>query len=569
MIKNLKIGVKQLFGFSTIILLLIVVGAVGYGGIETINKNLQEIVKTAPLVDAAMEMKIAVARDMQMIMEMLAAQDKAELDGIWKEHEGFIKEFDTYAGAIVEGAETEEGMIYATDSEEMRQIVHVAEAYQDKEFQPRVQQIFDLITVKLSGKTIDENMLNQLDEEADGVGEKMLEVLGGVEGRAKRLIKQAQEHAKSSTSKASSTLLIASVLGVVLGLIFSFFMTRAIAGPIKKAVGFVEKLSHGDFTQDIELDQNDEIGSMVKALNEMKRSLKAMIENIGSQVESLTSSSSELSTISNQMSQGAEQTSGKSNAVATAAEEMSSNMNTVAAASEQASTNVNMVAAATEQMTATVNEIAQNSEKARSITNQAVEQAQSASVWVNELGKAADEISKVTEVITEISEQTNLLALNATIEAARAGEAGKGFAVVANEIKDLASQTAQATQEIKAKIDSIQGSTSSTVTEIEDILKVINQMNDIVSTIATAVEEQSATTSEIAGNVSQASTGIVEVNQNVTQSSTVTAEIARDIEGVNQAAQEMATGSNQVNLSAIELSNMAEQLNGMVTQFKI
>jgi methyl-accepting chemotaxis protein len=189
--------------------------------------------------------------------------------------------------------------------------------------------------------------------------------------------------------------------------------------------------------------------------------------------------------------------SGRSNSVAGAAEAMSATMNSVAAASEQTATNVNMVASATEEMTATVQEIAHNSEKARTITESAVTQAGSASQKVGELGRAANEISNVTEVITEISEQTNLLALNATIEAARAGEAGKGFAVVANEIKELAKQTAQATQEIKAKIEGIQGSTAGTVNQIEQITGVINEVNEIVGTIATAVEEQAATSREI------------------------------------------------------------------------
>lgn len=156
-------------------------------------------------------------------------------------------------------------------------------------------------------------------------------------------------------------------------------------------------------------------------------------------------------------------------------------------------------------MTTTINEIAQNTEKANTITGEAVSEAKGASDNVDELGSAAQEISKVTETVTEISEQTNLLALNATIEAARAGDAGKGFAVVANEIKELARQTAEATQDIKRRIEGIQDSTSGTVTKIQQISKVINDVNDIVSTIASSVEEQSVTTKEIATNVAQAS----------------------------------------------------------------
>jgi len=188
---------------------------------------------------------------------------------------------------------------------------------------------------------------------------------------------------------------------------------------------------------------------------------------------------------------------------------------------------------------------------------------------VNELGRAADEINKVTEAITEISEQTNLLALNATIEAARAGEAGKGFAVVANEIKDLAKQTAMATLDIKNKIQGIQQATGVTVHEINEISTVIADVDQIVATIASAVEEQSATTREISANVNQASQGINEVNENVAQSSAVSSEIASDIATVNESANEINTASSQVKISAEALSGVADRLKDMVSRFKI
>jgi methyl-accepting chemotaxis protein len=188
---------------------------------------------------------------------------------------------------------------------------------------------------------------------------------------------------------------------------------------------------------------------------------------------------------------------------------------------------------------------------------------------VNELGEAAKAISKVTEVITEISEQTNLLALNATIEAARAGEAGKGFAVVANEIKELAKQTANATMEIKEKISGIQDSTSVTVSEIGQITQVIGDVNDIVATIAAATEEQLAAAREISGNISQASTGIQEVNESLAQSSAVSSEIAKDIADVNQESAKMTNSSSQVDMSANDLKGLADELELVVGRFKV
>lgn len=364
-------------------------------------------------------------------------------------------------------------------------------------------------------------------------------------------------------------LVILVVVGVVIALALA--VTAVILKPIKGTVVMLKDIAQGegDLTKRLPVDSKDEIGEMATWFNTFMEKLQSIIRQISDDTSTLNEASTNLSAIAGQMNGGVENMSQRSQQVAAASEQMSANMNSVAAASEQAATNVNMVAAATEEMTATVNEIAQNSEKAHTITESAVTIAGSTSAKVDELGQAANEISKVTEVITEISEQINLLALNATIEAARAGEAGKGFAVVANEIKELAKQTASATQDIKSRIQAIQHSTGDTVTQIEEISAVINQVNDIVSTIATAVQEQATTSQEIANNVSQASQGIQDVTQNVSESSVVAGTISGDINEVSAAVGEIADSSGQVNQNADALSSLAEKLRQMVGQFKV
>jgi len=368
--------------------------------------------------------------------------------------------------------------------------------------------------------------------------------------------------------KMMSLIILASL---VLAAVIISYMASAIVKPINKAIDGLKDIAQGegDLTMRLAVVSKDEVGELAKWFNIFIEKLQQIIGRISENSRQVHLSINELTSIAADMSQNAEETSGRANSVATAAEEMSANLNNVAAAMEESTINTNMVASAAEEMNTTINQIAQNAEQAHSISEKAVHQASNTSEKMAELGQAAQAIGKVTEAITEISEQTNLLALNATIEAARAGEAGKGFAVVANEIKELAKQTAAATLDIKNQIAGVQGTTRSTVEEINQISKIINSVNEIVATISTAVGEQSSATEEIANNIAQASQGLGEVNENVNQSSAVAGSITQDIAGVNMASNEISASSNQVKSSAENLKSLADELQGIVNTFKI
>ena len=384
-------------------------------------------------------------------------------------------------------------------------------------------------------------------------------------------VKQSQDKAQSFVASTRRTLIAVGLLAFGIAIFFGVSITRSIAGPINTTVKTLSEVAKGNLTVEVSAElvaRRDETGDLARSTQDLARSLRSMIEEVGAGAGTLAAASTEMSAIAQSLSKGSQEVANLSTTVAAAAEESSSNTVSVAAAMEQTTTNLASVAAATEEMSATVGEIASNAEKARAISSEATEQAQAISAMMRDLGRAAQDIGKVTETITSISAQTNLLALNATIEAARAGAAGKGFAVVANEIKELAQQTAAATEDIKSKISGVQASTGGAMGDIEKIAHVIKEVGEIVASIAVAIEEQSTVTKDVAANIAQATTGVKDANARVAETSTVAQSIAKDIATVSTTVADLVTYSDQEKMSSAELSKLAEQLKERVSCFK-
>lgn len=372
----------------------------------------------------------------------------------------------------------------------------------------------------------------------------------------------------SRITVATSAMLAVFILLLVVVL---HFLVNIILKPVNDAVLTLADISEGegDLTKRLAVLSSDEAGQLAVNFNRFVDKLQVMIQSIAGNSRLVKDASGNLAAIAQDMASNSTTSSTKSKRVAQAADAMNTHINGVAQGMETASANVGQVAAATEEMSSTIHEIAKNSETARRVTMDAVAVTRSASEGMGELGRAAVDIAKVIETITDISEQTNLLALNATIEAARAGEAGKGFAVVATEIKALAGQTNRATEDIKARIHGIQTTTTGTVAGIGKLSGIIDSVNEIVESIAAAVEEQSATTREISRNIAEVSSVLNHVHGNLSQVADSSGEITQEIGDVNQNAQELSENSLDVLKSSEGLKRLADELTVLVDQFRV
>ncbi len=569
MLKNMKLPLKQLSGFLMITLILVAVAFVGFRSIGNINTKMHTILRTTPLVDAVKEIKISVAQDLQVVIALTTALDTDELDEVWKTHVKHAATLNQYARAILEGGEINGMDIHATEDDALIAMVRQSAENYNHLFNPKVRQIYDLMVKKVDAENYDYDLADSLPGLAQQDGKKLSAMMERIETIARKMIAHTETQAQSATARAKAMLFWSTVIGIVVAVLLALFITRIITKPIALAVKFTKNMARGDLTQTLNIDQEDEIGVLAKALNDMVGGLAAMFKEVAQGVHTLSSSSEDLVRISQDMSQGADETSSRSNAVAASSEEMSANMGSVTQAAELATQKVNLLAEVSTQVDTMVSQVSRQSNKAREISENAVAEMNAVSKAVMELGDAATEIDEVTDVIRDISEQVNLLALNATIEAARAGDAGKGFAVVAQEIKDLAHQTATATRQADEKLKWIRDRSADLVSNAGGISKIITEINAIIAEVAQSVEKQKETTRETAGNVAETLNDIQVVTENVNQSSEFSGVIAHDISKVHQTAETISRSSSQINQRAEALNQLAQELDTIIEKFKL
>jgi methyl-accepting chemotaxis protein len=492
--RNLSLSLKILTGFGLMAVVLVVIGWVGMHNLGVLND------KVKMLYEEEMQPSLDVADLRALLWELRS--------NTW--HLLGLTNPDQAKTILDEGYELhrtirkqEEALLPKIRSEELRRKFLEARDAIDEYVKIREEQILKRVAAGHREEAL---------KSATLAGARLKAAFEALNRTVETTRASGQQMYQDSQAlyESSRTILVAVALGgIVLGVAFSLVPTLAAVADLTER-------------------KRIEIAT--------RKLLDGIIENI----QTLASSSQELTSVSQQMASSAEETRAQANVVSGAGEQMSNNAQSVSKSVED--------------LGASIREIAKSAHEAAKVATTGVEVANTTTATVAKLGESSAEIGKVLKVITSIAQQTNLLALNATIEAARAGEAGKGFAVVANEVKELAKETAKATEDIGQKIDAIRQVTGGAVEAIAQISKIIVQINDYQSTIASAVEEQSATAREIGISGADAARG--------------SAEIARNIASVAQASQHAAEGANNTQKAAEELARMAAELQRLVEQFQ-
>ena len=523
-IKNFRvtIGMKIFAGFAVVLMIFIVVGLMAYTNVSQLDENTASVDHTHKVLDKVDGVLLSLVNIETGMRGFVLTGDEAFLEPTIAGKVDLATYYDAGQALTIDNpAQTER---WATLSVKLDEILIETDR---------------LITIRRTdGLEAAETALTT------GTGKSIMDSIRGVidelAGAEKELLITRAASSADSVNSTHSLILVGVLLATAAGAGIAVYLTRAIARPLREMADRARKVASGNLNiEALNLKSSDELGDLGKAFNIMVESLQSMVSQLRGSSEKLGVAAEDLTTVSDNMSTSAERTSTQA----------------VAASStgEQVSSNVASVATAIEQMNASIREVAGNATEAALVSTEAVEVAKHTSSTIEKLGQSSVEIGNVIQVIDSIAEQTNLLALNATIEAARAGESGKGFAVVANEVKELAKQTAIATDEISDRIQAIQEDTKGAIEANEQIGTTIDRINEISTVIASAVEEQSMTTAQIGKSVEEAAQG--------------TREISAVINGVATAAEETQDGTNKTKTSAGEMAHMAERLDELVSQY--
>ncbi len=411
----------------------------------------------------------------------------------------------------------------------------------------------------------DQKKQDDLAVSINSINQQLQSLISIADGEMRDALGDASGAKKNGTRVLIVLTLVAVVVAVGLGTLVS----RMMSSKILSIAESTKKIAAGDLKTNLDISSNDELGDLAGDTNAMIANLRQMIGQILSFSEKLTSSAVDLAGVSRDLDAHTGDLEAKSVDASGATSTMNSSMAEISSLANDSMQRVQSVASATDQMSSTIDEIARNTEQARSVTSEAVTTVQNTAGKMNELSEAANKIGMVAEVIVNIAEQTNLLSLNATIEAARAGEAGKGFAVVANEVKELAGQTNKATGDIREKITAIQQSSNMAIAEISEITRIINEINSIVVVIAGAVEEQAVTTRQITEDINSVSGGIEGMTQHVDSATEISDSVVQNIDHVKTTSNSIGERSRHIRDNVTGLEKLAEELNSLVSQFKI
>jgi len=523
-VRGLKVAVKLLGGFGVVCALLATVVVLGVTRLGDSQADLERMsTSSLAAVDSIGQVKVSYARVVvditglalvsdpslkQFNLDALAADDET-LETAWTRYQGsqpsapdadraefeeLFAQYNTIREPLIEIAKTEDQAAFLANSGDMLTA-------------------YSAVTAKL-------DELNALEQD-----------------NAAALAAQG----RASYRAAVALLVGAGVVALVLSVLLAVVIARSVTRPLSASVRVLQGVAAGRLNERVDYRNGDELGQLAAAVDATAEGLTQTLTMVSASSQRLVASSTQLSGVADHLSAGAAGAAAQAGIVSAATEQISSNIGTVSAAGEE--------------MSAAIREIASSTSQASSTAASAVATATSASETLERLNASSREIGEVVKLITSIAEQTNLLALNATIEAARAGDAGKGFAVVAGEVKELAQQTARATEEIVARVNATQADAGAAAGALTEISEVISRIDGLQSTIAAAVEEQSATTSEMVRNVTEVSTG--------------SQQIAENIAGIALTTQETTGGAADAASAAGEVRAAASDLQDLVGRFTL